>query len=290
MQIGLSCNPTNHSPPPPATPSNHSALANNALQNQHQAQQETKEVRYQKEQERHELLGILSVSFSLSVYSSTLAGRKAAANYFGQICWLDKFGWHAVTRRWRPKGGEGNYRETREERAHFFFFFCCVFFTWAVFKNNKFCVSIVSLFTGSQMSIWERMRRGRSRVVREREWESDDAWQTWLEEEKCMGKENNTLHNTDNLSGFHHSLSAAHWTQTNGCKQRHAHRRLMALMFTSAITDSSGTGMDKRWPSKVTERVLFTGLGFLSKFSACAFSLIMHPEEDSFPYFIQSVQ
>lgn len=60
-----------------------------------------------------------------------------------------------------------------------------------------------------------------------------------------MGKENNTLQNTDNLSGIHHSFSAADWTWTNGGNHLHAHCRLMALMFTSAITDSYGTGMDK---------------------------------------------
>lgn len=55
-----------------------------------------------------------------------------------------------------------------------------------------------------------------------------------------MGKENNTLQNTDNLSGFHHHLSADDWTWTNGGNHLYAHRRLMALMFNSAITDSYG--------------------------------------------------
>lgn len=60
-----------------------------------------------------------------------------------------------------------------------------------------------------------------------------------------MGKENNTLQNTDNLSGFHHRFSAADWAWTNGGNHLHAHCRLMALMFTTAITDSYGTGMDE---------------------------------------------
>lgn len=83
----------------------------------------------------------------------------------------------------------------------------------------------------------EQKQRERERGERE----SDDAWQTWLGGEKWMGKENNTLQNTDNLSGFHHRFSAADWTWTNGGNYLHAQRRLMALMFTSAITDSCGT-------------------------------------------------
>lgn len=100
-----SFSPTNHGPPRRQPSSNHGALANNALQNQHQAQQETKEVRYHREQETPRLHGILSAPFSLSVYSTTLTGSKATANYFGQICWLDKFGWHTMT--WRRRQDDG---------------------------------------------------------------------------------------------------------------------------------------------------------------------------------------
>lgn len=64
-------------------------------------------------------------------------------------------------------------------------------------------------------------------------------------EEKWMGKENNTLQNTDNLSGFHHCFFADDWTWTNGDEQLCAHPRLMAVMLTSVITDSYGTGKDK---------------------------------------------
>lgn len=64
-------------------------------------------------------------------------------------------------------------------------------------------------------------------------------------EEKWTGKENNTLQNTDNLSGFRHCFFADDWTWTNGGELLHAHPRLMALMFTSAVTDSCGTGMDE---------------------------------------------
>lgn len=64
-------------------------------------------------------------------------------------------------------------------------------------------------------------------------------------EEKWMGKENNTLQNTDNLSGFHHCFFADDWMWTNGGKLLRTHPRLMALMFTSAITDSYGTGTDE---------------------------------------------
>lgn len=63
-----SFNPTNQPQPPSlTTSSNHGALANNALQNQHQALQETKEVRYHREQERHELRGILSAAFPICI-------------------------------------------------------------------------------------------------------------------------------------------------------------------------------------------------------------------------------
>lgn len=62
-------------------------------------------------------------------------------------------------------------------------------------------------------------------------------------EEKWVGKENNTLQNPDNLSGFHHRFFADDWTWTNGGEQLRAHPRLMALMFTSVRTDSYGTGM-----------------------------------------------
>ena len=61
-------------------------------------------------------------------------------------------------------------------------------------------------------------------------------------EEKWMADGNNTLQNTDNLSRFHHGLSAADWTWTNGGDRHCAHGRLMALMFTSHITDSYGRG------------------------------------------------
>lgn len=64
--------------------------------------------------------------------------------------------------------------------------------------------------------------------------------------EKWTGKENNTLQNTDNLSGFHHCFFFADdWTWTNGGEHLRAHPRLMALMFTSVIIDSYGTGMDE---------------------------------------------
>lgn len=53
------------------TSSNHSSLANNALQNQHQALQETKEVRYHSERERHELCGILSALCSICIQHDT---------------------------------------------------------------------------------------------------------------------------------------------------------------------------------------------------------------------------
>lgn len=71
-------------PPSLTMSSNHSALANNALQNQHQVEQETKEVRYHREQERHELRGILSAPFPICIQHD--ASSKATANYFGQIC------------------------------------------------------------------------------------------------------------------------------------------------------------------------------------------------------------
>lgn len=58
-------------PPSLTTSSNHSSLANNALQNQHQALQETKEVRYHSEQERHELCGILSALCSICIQHDT---------------------------------------------------------------------------------------------------------------------------------------------------------------------------------------------------------------------------
>lgn len=58
-----------------------------------------------------------------------------------------------------------------------------------------------------------------------------------------MGKENNTLQNTDNLSGFYHRFSTADWTQTNGGRHIDAQPRLMALMFTSAMTGSCGAGL-----------------------------------------------
>lgn len=58
-----SFSPTNHGPPRREPSSNHGAPANNALQNQHQAQQETKEVRYHREQETRWLHGILSAPF-----------------------------------------------------------------------------------------------------------------------------------------------------------------------------------------------------------------------------------
>lgn len=100
------------------------------------------------------------------------------------------------------------------------------------------CPSIAPIPLRDDEAREEEVEGGRGR-------ESDDAWQTWLGGEKWMGKENNTLQNTDNLSGFHHRFSAADWTRTNGGEHLHAHRRLMALMFTSAITDSYGTGMDE---------------------------------------------
>ncbi len=78
-----------------------------------------------------------------------------------------------------------------------------------------------------------------------------------------MGKENNTLQNTDNLSGFHHLFSAADWTWTNGGEHLHARRRLMAVMFTSAITDSCGMG----WMNDGTQKWLSVCTGGC----ACAF-------------------
>lgn len=54
-------------PPTLSTSSNHSSPANNALQNQHQAQRETKEVRHHREQEGHELLGIFSALFPIHI-------------------------------------------------------------------------------------------------------------------------------------------------------------------------------------------------------------------------------
>lgn len=71
--------------------------------------------------------------------------------------------------------------------------------------------------------------------------------------ERAKGAKNNTLQNTDNLSGYHHRFSAADWTRTNGGNHLHAHGRLMALMFTSAITDSRGAGMAERWHSGVAK-------------------------------------
>lgn len=65
---GASFNPTSQPQTPLLTASsNHSALANNALQNQHQALPETKEVRYHREQERHGLRGILSAAFPIGI-------------------------------------------------------------------------------------------------------------------------------------------------------------------------------------------------------------------------------
>lgn len=58
-------------------------------------------------------------------------------------------------------------------------------------------------------------------------------------------KNPNTLQKTDNLSGFHHCFSADDWTWTNGGEHLRARPRLMAVMFTSAITDSHGAATDE---------------------------------------------